>query len=207
MGCPTRTQEGALGCCKSRWTASKGCLRCRTAHFPSGTDQAPPRRGDWWSYLKGRTRQIKKETRSTSRLRGGGSTVEVWRYTGPPASHLTIGSLIMVEGLGSVSPKGLPHRQRTLDRHNQTWNIDATATIDGGHINAFATALGLTVPSRPRILISIDPPSSFGTRVRNRPQGRFQCFWALFWSGWRPSIPAIGLAPSCAPGLPGWLAK
>ena len=46
--------------------------------------------------------------------------VEVWRYAGSQAAHLTVGSLIMGEALGIVSPNGFPGRQRTLDRPNQT---------------------------------------------------------------------------------------
>ena len=37
----------------------------------------------------------------------------------------------------------------------------------------------LTCSGRPSTPAFIDPPSSFGMRVRNRPQGRFQCFWGL----------------------------
>ena len=44
---------------------------------------------------------------------------------------MTIGSLMMIEAVGSVSPKGL--------RPPTTWGIDATATIDDGHVTVFAS--------------------------------------------------------------------
>ena len=117
---PLELKRGRLDAAKVVGQLQEGACAAERLIFPAEPIRAPPRCGDWWSYVKVRTKQIKRETHSISRLRGGSSIVEVWRYAGSQASHLTVGSLIMGEALGIVSPKGFPRRQRTLERPNQT---------------------------------------------------------------------------------------